>query len=308
MPTEPTADLRAADLDVARLGSGPPVVLVHGSIVDARRTWRRQLELADEWALCLPNRPGFAGSPALARGDFDVEAQLIAELLGEGAHLVGHSYGAVIALLAAAARPGAVRSLTVSEPGCLRVAAGDPHVDAMIAQGEELFRRRAELAPRSFVALFRSGAHSAYDTPDELPDWLERGARHAMEERPSWEAKIPLDALAAAPFEKLVISGEHSPAFEAVCNMVAERIGARRAVIRGRGHTIPSTGEPYNAQLRAFLAECEARRDSLQRRRDDERQRGEDQRGGPDRGDGAGGDCSTCPDHGPVLGTDDGQL
>ena len=69
--------LTAADLDVERVGAGPPVVLVHGSIVDARRTWRRQLELADEWALCMPNRPGFAGSPPLPRGDFELEAPLI---------------------------------------------------------------------------------------------------------------------------------------------------------------------------------------------------------------------------------------
>src|ERR1035437_9848045 len=27
-----------------------------GSIVDARRTWRKQRELARHWALCLPNR------------------------------------------------------------------------------------------------------------------------------------------------------------------------------------------------------------------------------------------------------------
>ena len=252
--------LTAADLDVERLGDGPPVVLVHGSIVDARRTWHRQLELADEWALCIPNRPGFAGSPPLARGDFEVEAPLMAELLGDGAHLVGHSYGAVIALLAAAARPEAVRSLTVSEPGSLRLAAGDPAVDAMIAQGDELYRRRDEVTLRGFVELFRAGAHSARETPDELPDWLERGARLVMEERPPWEADIPLEDLAAAPFCKLVVSGDHSPAFEAVCDVLAERVGAERAVIGGQGHTIPSTGAPYNERLRAFLVECEERR------------------------------------------------
>ena len=52
---------------------------------------------------------------------------------------------AVIALLAAALRPAAVYSLTVSEPGALRLAAGDPVVDQTIANGEELYRR----APRS---------------------------------------------------------------------------------------------------------------------------------------------------------------
>ena len=82
------------DLDVVRVGSGPPVLLVHGSVVDARRTWRKQIEgLAGEWSLCLPNRPGFAGSPPIPRGDFDIEAPLFTPFLGEGAHLVGHSYG-----------------------------------------------------------------------------------------------------------------------------------------------------------------------------------------------------------------------
>jgi pimeloyl-ACP methyl ester carboxylesterase len=252
--------LAAADLDVVRLGAGPPVVLVHGSVVDARRTWRHQLVLAEHWALCIPNRPGFAGSPPLRRGDFDAEAPLIAELLGDGAHLVGHSYGAVIALLAAASRPEAVRSLTVSEPGSLRVARGNPSVDAMIAQGDELYRRRAAIPPREFLQLFRGGVHSSHDTPDTLPDWLERGARHVREERPPWEAEVPIERLAGAAFPKLVVSGGHAPAFEAVCDVLAERFAARRAVIRGRGHTIPSTGAPYNELLHDFLTSCELRR------------------------------------------------
>ena len=245
--------LTAGDLDVLTIGSGPPVVLVHGSIVEARRTWRHQLELAERWTLRLPNRPGFAGSPPLERGDFEQEAPLIAELLGDGAHLVGHSYGAVIALLAAAQRPGAVRSLTVSEPGTLNVGAGDPAVDPVLAQGRALYAMAGDLEPGAFLALFRAGVHSSHETPETLPDWLERGARHVMSERPPWEAEVPFEQLAAARFPKLVISGAHSPAFEAVCDVIARRTGAERAVVPGRGHTIPATGAPYNDLLEDFL-------------------------------------------------------
>src|SRR5438270_13886052 len=116
-------------LEVREHGSGPPVLLVHGSVADAELTWRCQAELAKRWRLITPNRPGFGASPPLSRGDFEEEAPLFAVLLGAGAHLVGHSYGAVIALCAAALRPEAVRSLTISEPGCLGVAAGVPAVD-----------------------------------------------------------------------------------------------------------------------------------------------------------------------------------
>jgi pimeloyl-ACP methyl ester carboxylesterase len=246
-------DLRATNLDVERIGTGPPIVLVHGSIVGPRQTWRAQRELAARWTLILPHRPGFGDSPPLARGDFEAEAPLIAELLGDGAHLVGHSYGAVIALHAAALRPEAVWSLTVTEPGALRIAAGDALVEQTIAHGEELYRRRAELGPRDFVQLFRSGVGSAHATPDELPEWLARGAAHVMTERPPWESEPPLDALAAASFPALVISGRHSPVFERVCDMLAQRIGAERATASGRGHSIPLVGESYNALLEDFL-------------------------------------------------------
>ena len=234
-----------------RLGEGPRVVLVHGSIVGGERTWRHQLSLAERWSLVIPNRPGFGASPPIARGDFEVEAPLIADLLGDGAHLVGHSYGAVIALLAAAQRPESVLSLTVSEPGALGVAAGHPAVDRMRADGDRLYA--AGLDPRDFLLMFRSGVSSAHETPDDLPDWLERGARHARDERPPWEADVPLDRLAAAPFPALVISGGHSEAFEVVCDTIAQAIGAEREVIPGRGHTIPSTGEAYNERLERFL-------------------------------------------------------
>jgi pimeloyl-ACP methyl ester carboxylesterase len=249
-----------ARLDMERIGNGPPVVFVHGSVVGAELTWRRQRELADRWTLVLPNRPGFAASPPLERGDFEAEAPLMAELLGDGAHLVGHSYGAVIALLAAAQRPEAVRSLTVSEPGSLRLARGNPAVDEMIENGKELYRQRDAIPKQVFLGLFREGANSANQTPDELPDWLERGARLLVTERPPWEAEVPVGELRDADFPVLVLSGGHSEAFEAVCDALAEQVGGERDVIPGRGHTIPSAGDPYNQRLRDFLAAAEGAR------------------------------------------------
>jgi pimeloyl-ACP methyl ester carboxylesterase len=246
-------------LAIERLGDGPPIVFVHGDIVGPDLTWRKQRELAERWTLVIPSRPGFGESPALERNDFEVEAPMFSELLGDGAHLVGHSYGAVIALLAAAQRPDAVRSLTVSEPGCLRVAAGTAVVDEMIANGERLFREGEQIPDEIFLRLFRGGAGSAYGTPEQLPEELLHGVELLKRERPSWEAEIPLEQLAAADFPVLVLSGGHSPAFEAVCDALAEGLGAEREVIAGRGHTVPSTGAPYNVRLEAFLLSAERR-------------------------------------------------
>jgi hypothetical protein len=69
---------------------------------------------------------------------------------------------------------------------------------------------------------------------------------------------VPLAELARAPFPKLVISGAHSHAFEAVCDLLAARIGARRETVAGRGHTIPSVGEAYNALVDRFLTSAES--------------------------------------------------
>jgi pimeloyl-ACP methyl ester carboxylesterase len=255
--------LSAGALDVLRLGSGPRVVFVHGSVVGPQRTWSRQMELASRWSLVLPHRPGFGKSPPLRRGDFELEAPMIAALLRDGAHLVGHSYGAVIALYVAALVPDRVRSLTVSEPGCMRVAAGDPLVDAQIAGGELLYGRAGEMEPVEFLRLFRGGVGSTNETPEHLTGELLQGARLAMRERPPWEASPPLQTLRGAPFAKLVISGGHSPVFEAVCDAVAEQIDAEREVIKGRRHNIPSTGPPYNKRLHSFMSACERAQPSL---------------------------------------------
>ena len=241
-----------------RQGSGPRVLLIHGSVVSATRTWRGQLTLAERWSLILPNRPGFGTSPALTRGDFETEAPLMAELIGDGAHVVGHSYGAVIAMYAAALRPEAVRSLTISEPGCLRVAAGDALVDAQVAHGELLYELAGTLEPLEFLRSFRGGVGSTHSTPAHLSGELLDGARLLMRERPPWEAEPPLEELQRAYFPKLVISGGHSPVFEAVCDAVAGRLQSQRAVIRGRGHTIPAAGAAYNELLEDFLLESES--------------------------------------------------
>ncbi len=244
-------------LAVERLGEGPPVLFIHGDIVGPDLTWRKQRELAERWSLMIPSRPGFGESAPLERNDFEIEAPMFAELLGDGAHLVGHSYGAVIALLVAAQRPDAVRSLTVSEPGCLRVAAGNPVVDEMISNGERLFAHASEIPSEDFLRLFRGGAGSAYGTPEDLPPELMHGVELLKRERPSWEAGIPLETLVSAGFPVLVVSGGHSEAFEAVCDALAEALSSEREVIPGRGHTVPSTGAPYNERLEAFMRAAE---------------------------------------------------
>jgi len=87
------------------LGAGPTIIFVHGGADGGRAAFGAQLPLADRWRLMLPDRPGHGGTPADGRSDFERDAHLIAGLVETqpgGAHIVGHSYGGVGALLAAA--------------------------------------------------------------------------------------------------------------------------------------------------------------------------------------------------------------
>jgi pimeloyl-ACP methyl ester carboxylesterase len=243
-------------LHVERVGAGPPVVLVHGSVIGARLTWREQLPLAERWTLVLVDRPGFGASPPVERVDFEVDAPLVAEVLGEGAHLVGHSYGGVVSLLAAARRPEAVRSLTVSEPPAFGVARGHSAVEAFVADATALWSEGAE-DPAAFLDRFLRLVGSKL-VPGALSPEFERGARLLRVERGPWEAEIPLDELAAAPFPKLVVSGGHHPAFDAVCDVLEERLHAERFVVPGAGHSVPRTGPPFSERLAAFLSSAES--------------------------------------------------
>lgn len=239
-------------MHVERLGQGPQVVLIHGSIRGGQATWSEQQPLAERWTLVIPDRPGFQAGPLVERVDFEVDAPLVAELLAGGVHLVGHSYGGVVSLLAAAQRPEDVRSLVVSEPPAFAIAVGDPAVDAFIERGADLWDNGPD-EPAAFLAAFVELVGSNVSLPDPLTPELERGARLLMVERPAWEAEIPLDALAAAPFPTLVVSGGHHPAFDAVCDVLEQRLGAERAVIPGAGHSVPRTGAPFNERLETFL-------------------------------------------------------
>jgi len=228
------------------------VVLVHGSVANGPATWAALEPLRSRFELVIPNRGGYPPNPPLERIDFERQAEELAPLLGDGAHLVGHSYGGVISLLLAARHPDAVCSLTVNEPPAFAVARGNTEVERLIG-GLESFFAEGPYEPEQYLRGFLALVGSTTRPPrDPLPPDLAQGARAAMAERPPWEAQIPIEELAAAPFPKLVVSGGHSAAFDAVCDVLEERLGAERAVLPGAGHSLPRA-PGYLERLEAFL-------------------------------------------------------
>ena len=156
-------------LHVEELGKGPRVLLVHGSGSGGSAAWSAQLPLAERFRLVIPTRSGYPPNPPLERIDFEHQAEELAPLLEDGAHLVGHSYGGVISLFIAARHPEAVRSLAVSEPPAFALARGNRKVDTFVAAPERLWA--ADLEPEPFLREFfeRSAAPSSRRAPPGRP-------------------------------------------------------------------------------------------------------------------------------------------
>jgi pimeloyl-ACP methyl ester carboxylesterase len=224
----------------------PRILFVHGSVANGDLTWAAQRPLADRFELVIPNRRGFPPNPGVDRVDFEDEARWLGPLVEPGTHLVGHSYGGVICLFAAAWYHERVASLTVIEPPALGLVS-DGRADAFIAESEALW----EHGPRDAAAFLRAFM-TAVGQPapaDPTPELLQ-GARTLMVERYPWTARPPLDEIAAPA---LVVSGAHSAAFDAVCDVLEERLHAQRAVLPGRAHSPQRLGEPFNELLAAFV-------------------------------------------------------
>lgn len=238
-----------SDLDITTWGDGTSVVLVHGSFATGQEEWEAQQALAEEgFRLLVPDRRGYGKSPATQGEDFLRDADDIAELLDDGAHVVAHSYGALGAMLAVARRPDVTWSLALLEPPAFTVARHHSEVEAMAKVLRGVFA--ADLPDREWLVRFLEAVGT---DPATLPPGMLDGVtplvplvRHS---RKPWECELPTAELASALFPKLVVSGGHSDAFDAICDALAEHIDADRVEVAGAGHEIQFAGPPINRAL-----------------------------------------------------------
>ena len=229
------------NLFVDSWGTGTPVVLVHGSLATGAEEWQAQRPLADEeFRLLVFDRRGYGQSPVAEGEDFLRDAHDIAALMGDGAHLVGHSYGGLGALFAAARRPDATLSLALLEPAVFALGLHQHHLAARALAHEVRALWDQDLPNEDWVIRFLKAVGSDPDAP--TPELIAAAVPLVPVlrlVRPFWDSNLPLAELAAAPFPKLVISGGHSAGFDAMCDDLAERIGASRAVAAGAGQRDP---------------------------------------------------------------------
>jgi len=101
-------------------GNGPPLVLVHGAFSDHETNWTFVApRFQQRFTVYAIARRGRGATDATERHTLEEEAQDVADVvraIGTPVSLLGHSYGAHCALLAAARHPDRVEKLVLYEP------------------------------------------------------------------------------------------------------------------------------------------------------------------------------------------------
>ena len=125
------------ELEYETSGDGEPVILIHGALIaEANLPLLGEAALATRYKLVRYHRRGYAGSDAV-EGQFSIgqqaaDCQALLQRLGvERAHVVGHSYGALIALQLALDSPAVVQSLVLLEPALMMVPSAPALLEAM---------------------------------------------------------------------------------------------------------------------------------------------------------------------------------
>ena len=216
--------------------------------------------LQDQVAVIAPDFPGHGQSP-----DWDGEppdlhtaaTRQVATLIERPLDLIGHSFGATVALRIAVAAPEAVRSLTLIEPVLFAAAGPDQVHDAEMQLVSDLLAegRDAEAA-RSFLT-----AWGGADWDSHSPANQARLARQIRLVAASVDAldKDSANILRDGGLETidapvLLLMGENSPPIiERIVDALAQRLAdVGRARVPGAGHMLPITHPRQTAQLIAL--------------------------------------------------------
>jgi pimeloyl-ACP methyl ester carboxylesterase len=205
-------------------GSGPPLVLVHGSPGDSR-SWARVVpHLRDRFRVLAVDLPGYGGSDGVPDEPVGRAALMgamvarLAESLGGPVRLVGHSYGGVVAMQAGLqAAPGSIESLVLFEPVFFRALQiiDDREALGPAAAHFEDYAGRAAAGESGVVRLmidywFGDGAFARM--PDPVRAYLDANApRNALDVRSSFNDTATEAQLASFKPPVRVICGASSP-------------------------------------------------------------------------------------------------
>lgn len=251
-------------------GQGPGVVCLHANASSSAQ-WRGLMDtLAPSFRVLAPDLYGCGRSPEWPsdhRIRLDDEVALIAPVLaeaGDGLVLVGHSYGAAVALKAALGLGGRLRALALYEPTLFALvdAESPPPNDAdgikaaVMAAAAALDRGDPDDAARSFIDYW-SGA----GTWDAMPPDRQTAVGPSVAKVRRWAHALMQEPATASDFARLevpvlLLRGSRTTASARGVSRILEAVLPRVQVetFEGLGHMGPVTHPaPVNAAIERFL-------------------------------------------------------
>lgn len=251
-------------------GAGPAVVCLHSNASHGGQ-WRALMaRLAPRHRVLAPDSYGSGSSPewpsdrTIALDDEVAFLDPVFAKAGDTFSLVGHSYGAAVALIAALQQPQRVRALVLYEPTLFSLIEADGPApneadgirNAVAAAATALDAGDRNLAAKCFIDYWMG--HGSWDaTPPERQPAIANSTvnvrrwAHALMTEPT-----PLSAFAALDIPVLLMTGARSTAS---AHGVARRLlsalpRAEHVVFARLGHMGPITHpEPVNEAIAVFL-------------------------------------------------------
>jgi pimeloyl-ACP methyl ester carboxylesterase len=240
-------------------GSGPPLVMVHGAANDRTSFGQVWPYLEESFTVIAIDRRGRGGSDD-GGGPYAIEAEVgdvvgIVNDAGQGAVLMGHSYGALLAL-EAALELEALPRLALYEPPIGGQLATEERIEELERLNEE--GRHEEL----LLSFLRQVSGMSEDQIDELrgtPSWDARLAAaptipRELRAESAWRFQPVRYARLRVP--TLLLVGEQSPAWarRATEKVAATLPDVRVRELEGQGHSATLYAPDLLAgELTAFL-------------------------------------------------------
>ncbi len=269
MPT-PDIDLPLLAPYFREAGAGPGVVCIHANASSSSQ-WRGLMAvLASHFHVLAPDTTGAAKGPVWPKdGPFGLqdEARLLEPVFTHAKDpfaLVGHSYGAAVALVAALRQPQRVRALVLYEPtlfslvdaSCTRPNDADGIRDAVTRTVSALAAGDRDAAAQHFIDYWM-GAGAWRATPQARRGAILASVVHVS----GWADALfldatPLSSFAALKMPVLLLTGAASPASAvAVAHQLAQVLPQLETVrFADIGHMGPITHpEIVNPVIQDFL-------------------------------------------------------
>jgi pimeloyl-ACP methyl ester carboxylesterase len=244
-----TQSVDGADLYYEEHGSGPPLLLIHGTGFYAD-VWSPVLDgLSRRHRVISYDRRGFArssGTPGQLADHADDAAALLDALDASPAAVVGWSGGGVIALDLASSAPDHVRTLVLAEPAVHMLTHPTlATVATSVNQAFQRFVRRDPAAAAAAMYRWAGGYKTGGNAFDKFPPtWREQMLGHAPAAlREMDQVRLPYPSRAAIRSIKCpvtIIEGELSdPAFvKADAFLMRQLPQAQLALLPGAAHML----------------------------------------------------------------------